>query len=98
MKPQLLKVRSGQVFVFGSLFISTVQRHGMNSLETYLSRFSVKILKNDYSTIFITVNMINLNIPKHNGVDFSISYLCGKVAALPQPLATFKMLVPFRHC
>jgi len=42
--------------------------------------------------------MINLNTLKHNGVDFSISYLCGKVAALPQPLANFQMLVPFRHC
>lgn len=73
MKPQLLKVRSGQVFVFGSLFISTVKRHGMDFVETCLPRFSVKSLKNDYSTIFLTVNMINLNVPRHDSVDFSIS-------------------------
>jgi hypothetical protein len=41
--------------------------------DIYLSTFSVKILKNDYSTIFLTVNKINLNVPRHNRVDFSIS-------------------------
>lgn len=45
----------------------------------YLSRFSIKILKNDYSTIFLTVVMIYLNVPRQNIVDFSISQLCGMV-------------------
>jgi hypothetical protein len=44
----------------------------MDFVETCLSRFSVTILKNDYSTMFLTINMINLNVPSHDSVDFSI--------------------------
>lgn len=79
MKPQLLKVRSGQVraSVCFRLSFQFNCAKAWNEFcgDIYLSRFSIKILKNDYSTIFLTVNVINLNVPRHNIVDFSISYV-----------------------